>query len=442
MVVLHKGLFYWFEVLDQEHRPLLTEPELVATLRAIERDAEGQSSEDLSKMSLGVLSTEKRRTWHQLRVELEKNVHNRQCLTMIDSALFVLCLDDDAPSDVTELTNNMLCGTYRLEEGLQVGTCLNRWYDKLQIIVCKNGAAGVNFEHSSADGHTVLRFVADIYTELILQFARSIHPNTGSLFKAKISPFARSIARKNPSKNESERILNDVEARTTPRRLEWAWTPHLLRSVRYAEMRLSDLYVNTYSHSICQNECFVLEFRGFGKRFITNHGFSPDAFVQMAFQATYYSLYGRPAPTYEPAMTKAFLRGRTETIRTVQPHALQFVKTWENPEATVQEKLQALRVACAGHTKVSKEAASGQGFDRYVEKLTKVICMLCWRFGRNNMGPRESRCQLCSRIMATKHLTMLSSPRPTVVTPRCASLALGPWFKMGSALATLSKTTN
>ena len=54
----------------------------------------------------------------------------------------------------------------------------------------------------------------------------------------------------------------------------------------------------------------------FGARAVTRHGFSPDAYVQMAFQAAYYSLYGRVENTYEPAMTKAFLHGRTEAIRT------------------------------------------------------------------------------------------------------------------------------
>ncbi|KAI3613887.1 hypothetical protein CBS9595_004064 [Malassezia furfur] len=356
IVVMRKGQLYWFEVLDQEHRSLLTESELVTTLRGIVRDADGAGTEYPGQEPIGVLSTEKRRTWYELRAQLEEEPDNRRNLSMVDSALFVLCLDDDAPTDVTDLTNNMLCGSYRLRDGQQVGTCLNRWYDKLQIIVCKNGAAGVNFEHSSADGHTVLRFVGDIYTELILRFARSINPNTKSLFQAKISPFARSEARKH--KRASSDVLSDVQARTTPRRLEWTLTPRLVRSVQHAEMRLSDL--------ICQNECFVLEFKGYGKRFITNHGFSPDAFVQMAFQATYYTLYGRAAPTYEPAMTKAFLRGRTETIRTVQPHTMAFVEAWVNHEAPLQDRLQALRNACAGHTRISKEAAAGRGFDRYV----------------------------------------------------------------------------
>lgn len=52
---------------------------------------------------------------------------------------------------------------------------------------------------------------------------------------------------------------------------------------------------------------------------LTEHGFSPDAFVQMAYQAAYFSLYGRVDSTYEPAMTKNFLHGRTEAIRSVTP---------------------------------------------------------------------------------------------------------------------------
>lgn len=37
-------------------------------------------------------------------------------------------------------------------------------------------------------------------------------------------------------------------------------------------------------------------------------------------------LLGRTECTYEPAMTKAFLHGRTEAIRTVQPESVEFTK--------------------------------------------------------------------------------------------------------------------
>lgn len=116
----------------------------------------------------------------------------------------------------------------------------------------------------------------------------------------------------------------------------WTLTPSIRVGIRYAETRLSDL--------ICQNDCQALEFKGYGKNFITSHGFSPDAFVQMAFQAAYFGLYGQDALfrdavtlmltfvigrtecTYEPAMTKAFLHGRTEAIRTVQPESVDFTE--------------------------------------------------------------------------------------------------------------------
>jgi carnitine O-acetyltransferase len=45
-------------------------------------------------------------------------------------------------------------------------------FRQLQIIVCSNGEAGVNFEHTGVDGHTVLRYAADVYTELVLLFAK------------------------------------------------------------------------------------------------------------------------------------------------------------------------------------------------------------------------------------------------------------------------------
>lgn len=83
----------------------------------------------------------------------------------------------------------------------------------------------------------------------------------------------------------------------------------------------------------------------------------------MAFQAAYYTLYGRAETTYEPAMTKAFLHGRTEAIRTVQPWTVNFTKVLRS-NAKPEEKLDALRKACEGHSKLSRACAGGQGHDR------------------------------------------------------------------------------
>jgi len=141
-------------------------------------------------------------------------------------------------------------------------------------------------------------------------------------------------------------------------------TPELRAGIRFAETRLSDL--------ICQNDCQALEFKGYGKNFITSHGFSPDAFVQMAFQAAYFGLYGRIECTYEPAMTKAFLHGRTEAIRTVQPESVDFVKIFFS-EASLSDKAKALRKACQRHVKLTKECSNGLGQDRH---LYALYCLL------------------------------------------------------------------
>lgn len=170
-------------MLDSENRPVLTEREILRNLQAIVSDADQMPIHEVrlhpartfndapcgvrltdpwlqvARNSIGVLSTENRRIWSSLRRALISNKNNESCLEVVDNALFVVCLDDTTPENLAELCANFLCGTYDLKNGIQVGTCTNRWYDKLQIIVCADGAAGINFEHTGVDGHTVLRYV-------------------------------------------------------------------------------------------------------------------------------------------------------------------------------------------------------------------------------------------------------------------------------------------
>lgn len=129
----------------------------------------------------------------------------------------------------------------------------------------------------------LFRFAADIFTEGLMLLARSINPSAPTLFHAPLSPYARSYKppRGSPS---TPPTTPPYVIDTSPKKLEWALYPELRAGIRFAETRLSDL--------ICQNDCQALEFKVYGKNFITSHGFSPDAFVQMAFQAAYYGLYG------------------------------------------------------------------------------------------------------------------------------------------------------
>ncbi|KZF20638.1 carnitine acetyl transferase [Xylona heveae TC161] len=350
IVVICRGQFYWFDVLDDNSDIIMTEKDLVLNLQVIVDDAQMTPIEEAAKGALGVLSTENRKVWARLRDILtrEEGSNNADCLGIVDSALFIVCLDYSEPQSTADLCMNMLCGTSKVEKGVQIGTCTNRWYDKLQIIVCKNGSAGINFEHTGVDGHTVLRFASDVYTDTILRFAHSINGKSPRLW-ASTSP--------DPSKRDPE-SFGDVS--TTPHKLEWDMHPELAFALRFAETRLADL--------IQQNEFATLDFQGYGKNFITSMGFSPDAFVQMAFQAAYYGLYGRVECTYEPAMTKVYFHGRTEAIRSVTDEAADFVRIFwgENPAS---QKVDSLRKACQKHVAITKESAKAQGMDRHLYAL-------------------------------------------------------------------------
>ncbi|KAI9792753.1 MAG: hypothetical protein M1835_007664 [Candelina submexicana] len=350
IVVLCRGQFYWFDVLDDNSDLIMTEKDMALNLKVIVDDAEQIPIQDAAKGALGVLSTENRKTWAGLRDVLTRDPgsNNADCLGIVDSALFILCLDYTSPQTGADLCMNMLCGTSDVERGVQIGTCTNRWYDKLQIIVCKNGSAGINFEHTGVDGHTVLRMTSDLYTDTILRFARTINGEAPSLW-ASVSP--------DPSKRDPDSF---GEVSTTPHKLEWGMIPELSTALRFAETRLADL--------IQQNEFQTLEFSGYGKNFMISQGLSPDAYVQMAFQAAYYGLYGRVECTYEPAMTKAFFHGRTEAIRSVTEESADFVRTFWG-EHPAHQKAGALRRACAKHTANTKECANGQGHDRHLYAL-------------------------------------------------------------------------
>ncbi|KAI0464720.1 hypothetical protein LJB42_002343 [Komagataella kurtzmanii] len=349
IVVISRSQFYWFDVLDQKNDLIMTENDIKLNFTSIVNDAEHAPLEDIAKSSFGVLTTENRRIWFKLRQNLEADDNNKEILNIIDNALFVVCLDHEEINDLKDLAKNYLCGTSVLQNGIQVGTCTNRWYDKLQIIITKNAKAGINFEHTGVDGHTVLRFASDIYTDSILRFAKTINNNSPSLWTS-VSP--------DPSTRDPASFGNVV---TTPRKLEWRLNNDLSLSLRFGETRLSDL--------IAQNEFAALEFKTYGMERIKKMGFSPDAFVQMSFQAAYYALYGKVECTYEPAMTKMFFHGRTEAIRTVSLESNKFVTTFFDSSFTAKEKVQNLKDACQRHSGRTRLCSTGQGVDRHLYAL-------------------------------------------------------------------------
>ncbi|SCU83022.1 LANO_0B08130g1_1 [Lachancea nothofagi CBS 11611] len=357
IVVLYKSTLYWFDVLDFEHNPVFSAQELECTLFSIIKDAD-TNTEQQPRFPWGALTTENRSTWSNIRDYISRSpiTINSRNLQIIDSALFVLCLDNVVIDDPVDLVQEMLCGTSDVDlevshndsrfgsaTGVQRGTCLNRWYDKLQLIVTRNGKAGINFEHTGVDGHTVLRLATHIYTDSILQLALSITKPVSVYSSAS-------------GNAHSSLILK------TPRKLEWQMDSYLLASLHFAETRVSDL--------ISQFEFARLDFVSYGSLKIKSvFKVSPDAFVQMGLQAAYHSLYGKFEVTYEPAMTKQFQNGRTEAVRSVSHESKRFVESFNGSGASKTLLKSYLSKACERHSFVTKECAAGMGQDRHLYAL-------------------------------------------------------------------------
>lgn len=73
---------------------------------------------------------------------------NDEIFNNIESAAFVVCLDDGSPQDASERCNQFF-----------LGDPSNRWSDKnLQFIVCENGVSAFIGEHAMLDGMSTRQF--------------------------------------------------------------------------------------------------------------------------------------------------------------------------------------------------------------------------------------------------------------------------------------------
>ena len=154
IMVVCRGQIYRLEVLVEDTYKIVPDSEIAASLQWIVEDAHRSTDAEASQSAIGILTAENQEVWSKQRKELEHgSVRNGRNFTAIDTSLFALCLDDSTPQTKAEVCRNMVCGTTTTtDKGILTGSCLNRWYDKLAVIVTANAEAGMNFEHTCTDG--------------------------------------------------------------------------------------------------------------------------------------------------------------------------------------------------------------------------------------------------------------------------------------------------
>ncbi|XP_012277606.1 carnitine O-palmitoyltransferase 2, mitochondrial [Orussus abietinus] len=320
IVVMRKGHFYTFDVLDHNgciHTPL----DIASNLKFILEDTRPEN-----QCPLGTLTTSERDQWAMNRYHLTE-IGNQDILRKIDSAVFLLCLDDEV---IGKDYNKM----FRL---FLHGNGINRWFDKsFSLIVTKDGVAGVNFEHSWGDGVAILRYFQDVKADIAKK--PQFHPEDLSRISS------NSIV-------EKIDFISDARTKDT-----------VDRELRKYRDWTEKLDVNYLLHE------------GFGKKEFKKFKVSPDAMMQLAFQLAYYKQEGCTVSTYESCSTSAFKHGRTEAIRpcTSQTKAVCEMMTQKLSKTSVSQ-LRKMVLECSNvHNNLTKEAAMGQGFDRHLFALKKI----------------------------------------------------------------------
>jgi len=237
--------------------------------------------------------------------------------------MVIVALDNSTPTSREDLSWQAWVGDGR-----------NRWFDKHQLIVWDNGRSGFVGEHSCMDGTTTLSM-----NEWML----------GSLEAKKIDFGSPSPSTSLAPPEEIVLTANDV----------------VLADVQQAERNFDKL--------VGAQELRVLHYDAYGKDVIKHFHVSPDAWAHLVKQLAFYKFKGRPGVTYESGQTRKFQRGRTEVIRAASSQSKAWVDSMVDPGATDAQRAALFRSAATHHVEYAAWAVDGQGVDRHLFGLRKMI---------------------------------------------------------------------
>ena len=104
-----------------------------------------------------------------------------------------------------------------------------------------------------------------------------------------------------------------------------------------------------------------LAFDHFGKNVPKQAKLSPDSWIQLALQLSYYQLHKNHAPAYETGTLRKFHEGRTDTIRMPTMESVHFVEAMSKEQRNLNEDaiFTLLENAIARHKKYSVDVMNG-----------------------------------------------------------------------------------
>ena len=315
IIVARRGKFYSVEV----NRKMA-----IADISSLLQSVVAQAAKG-DKNDIGILTSDHRDRWAAAYKELNNDMLSEESIRQIASSSFVVCLDEEKPSNVGEKARNCWHGN---------GT--NRWFDKpLQFIVADNNEAGFTGEHGIMDGQPTNRCV-----DWVLSY----------------------LAKSGQSLVSAPRTCSSPQQ---PRELQWNVNSSVTKSIDVAHHAFADL--------IDSQVMEVLDWTQFGKDGLKKLRVSPDAFVQMSLQLAYNRIHNKFPATYEACSTRSYLHGRTETIRSCHTPGADFCRAMNDSGVSAQQTYGLLQKAAAHQSAYARKATQAMGCDRHL--LGLKLCL-------------------------------------------------------------------
>ncbi|XP_033210591.1 choline O-acetyltransferase [Belonocnema kinseyi] len=292
VILAHHNQFYSVPVRASD-RGRITEEELIQQILKIMEE-----KPDPRTPPVGILTTSKRPVWAKAREELLKNERNRHNIELLERCLCVVCIDDDVlPGTFNNPYRksdkwigdrdyaNVLHHTIHGGGSRHLGA--NRWFDKtFHAILGKDGLWGLTYEHSAGEAPAIFKAFEDLTDTVDAMPPPDVNPVPSHL--------------------------------PAPEKLEWFLTEQSKNDIRDAMISFDALVEDL---DIC-----ILWFEDYSKEFVKSCKISPDAYIQLALQLTYFRLHSHLVATYESAGIRRFALGRVDVIRSASPEALAWAK--------------------------------------------------------------------------------------------------------------------
>ncbi|XP_022687941.1 peroxisomal carnitine O-octanoyltransferase-like isoform X1 [Varroa jacobsoni] len=324
VIVLCRGHIFSIEMCDSQKIPL-TAAEIAIGLEKIEKYC---STQPRGK-GVGALTCQEREQWaadRQHLIDLSKGNEEKLKYGVIEESLMVCVLDETSPVTRSEIMTESLAGR-----------CADRWADKgLEIIFFANLNVGTNSDHTPVDGMVPICLAHWAHLSTLID----------DLNRQPMGPVRPA--------NLKEPVYIDFQ-------LDDELEMSLVRARTEYEKAAAKVDVN------------VQEFKGYGKDFLKTSQIHPEAFIQIALQAAYILLHGKPAPTYCTASTRGFYRGRTETCRSCSQEVVSFSNALIAKKSVAELGL-LLSKAVAKFNLTMFECIHAKGCDRHLMGLA----ILAW----------------------------------------------------------------